>query len=88
MEVITDNMYLDTLNRHKHVIRCTQEKLKHNQILLLDFDVYSKCNREIENSLYYVYKDCLPEYCSYKIQDFDNRVICIKHLDLCVLASV
>lgn len=88
MEVITNNMYLDVLNQHKDLIKSTQKTLCHNQILLLDYDIYAKLKGEIGNSLYYIYKDSLPDYCSNRLQDFLTTPVCLKHLDLCVLTSV
>jgi hypothetical protein len=89
MEVITNNIYLDAINKHRNVILSTQETLSRGKIVLLDFDVYSKSvHDQLIHSLFYVYKDNLPAYCSNRLKEFTHEPICIKHLDLCVLTSV
>lgn len=89
MEIITDNMYKNALDRWNKVLKSTQKHVNpRTQILLLDFDAYSK-DMNIQNSLYYIHIDSLPDYASNRISDFETHPpICIKHLDLCVLTSV
>jgi hypothetical protein len=89
MEVITDNMYMNFIWKHNDLLRSTQKTLNRSQILLIDFDAYSvNVDGHMLNSLFYVYKDALPDYCSNRLCEFEDNVICIKHLDLCVLTSV
>jgi hypothetical protein len=89
MEVITDNMYKSVVYRHNAKLKSTQMLINNRtQILLLDFDVYTKSNFDLRQSLFYIYIDSLPSYCMNRISEFEVPPICIKHLDLCVLTSV
>ena len=87
--MITDNMYKVCMDRYQKILRSTHKMLNpRNQILLIDFDVYSK-TMEFKNSIFYLHIDSLPGYCSSRLSDFKYEVpVCIKHLDLFVLTSV
>ena len=89
--MITDNMYKTAIDKHNKVIKSTQKHVnRRTQILLFDFDIYTQKGLDFKQSLFYVYIDSLPDYCSHRYCDFSEKCtpICIKHLDLCVLTSV
>ena len=90
MEALSDNMYKQAIDDHRKVIISTMNAISKNQpkrntMLLFDFDVYSK-GVSFENSLFLVYIDSLPDYCSSRYHLYES-CICIKHLDLFVLTS-
>lgn len=89
MEMITDNMYKLCMDKYSKVLLSTHKLLNpRNQILLIDFDMYSK-TMDFRNSVFYLHIDSLPDYCSNRLADFKCETpVCIKHLDLFVLTSV
>ena len=89
MEIITDNMYKKCIDRHNKVLISTHNMLNsRNQLLLIDFDLYSK-TMDFRNSIFYLHIDSLPDYCSNRLKEFKDEIpVCIKHLDLFVLTSV
>ena len=90
MQALTDNMYMNAIEKHRNVIaRCCCHINQHKHILLLDFDKYSK-QAELKDSLYYIYIDSLPWYCSTRLTQIQMEEIpvCIKHTGLFFLTSV
>jgi len=89
MEVLTDNIYQTLIDKYREEIIETGKIVnKRSQILFFDFDLYSK-KTSFQNSLFYIYLDSLPDYCTSKLTNENDEIpICIKHLDLCVLTFV
>ena len=89
MEIITDNMYKSCVDGNNKILRSSHKMLNpRNQILLIDFDSYTK-TMDFRNSIFYLHIDSLPDYCSNRLAEFKSEVpVCIKHLDLFVLTSV
>ncbi len=89
MEILTNNIYKDAVDKHRDSIVSTHNQLNHRtQILLLDFDKYSK-EFDLKNSMFYIHIDSLPSYCSSRYMINDNCIpLCIKHVNTYFLTFV
>ena len=86
MEILTDNMYKNILDRNSQIFKTVHSKInERSQVLLFDFDQFLK-NEDVLKSIYYIHTDSLP---SYVVRKFVDRIpICIKHLRLIVVSFV
>jgi hypothetical protein len=89
MEIITDNMYKNAIDKcNEYINSCIRSINNRTQVVVFDFDVYVSSN-DIYKSVFYTYIDNLPPYCSKRLNDLIGcAVICIKHLNVCLLTSV